>query len=154
MAEQKSDFSAHVETAVTVGDQTRNVLKVSLPRWWRRITLWSILILTIIWGFSYIPIWLKTTTSNGFGIGSLLPPSPPSATLKVMVRAGKPARISILPGWRADLVPPIPSGWTTDNGYRDQRGNRIQVFEVVPPVTEVVLEFRFTKCATPQDCAW
>ncbi len=81
--------------------------------------------------------------------------SPPSiSTTRLVAQMGKPAQISVPPGWRWDMIKPIPTGWTTDDGYRDARNNRIQVFEVVPPAKEVVLQIALTKCTTPQMCAW
>jgi len=78
----------------------------------------------------------------------------PTATMLVL-RSEKPAAISVPPGHRWDLVGEIPTrGWTTDNGYRDVRGNRIQVFEVVPPADGVRLQVSIRRCTTAQDCAW
>lgn len=88
------------------------------------------------------------------------PPTPPTATIptvqnqKLVVKANEPAKLSVPPGWRWDMAKPIPEGWTTDNGFRDGAGNRIQVFEVVSPVQEVALEITLAKCTTPQMCAW
>ena len=75
-------------------------------------------------------------------------------TYTLVARSGQPARISVPIGWRWDMVGTIPSGWATDNGYRDARGNRIQVFEVVPPATEVTLQIRIAKCTTVEGCGW
>ena len=63
-----------------------------------------------------------------------------------------PAVVSVPPGHKWELVGKIPTnGWTTDNGYRDARGNRIQIFEVVAPAKETTLKIQITKCA---NCPW
>ncbi len=77
-----------------------------------------------------------------------------ATTFTVVARPGQPARISVPIGWRWDMVETIPAGWRTDNGYRDAHGNRIQVFEVVPPATEVTLKIRVARCVTIEGCAW
>ena len=70
------------------------------------------------------------------------------------IREGEPQQISVPPGHRWDLVEPPASGWTTDSGYRDKNGNRIQVFEVVAPATEVRLTTQISLCSLPRGCAW
>lgn len=95
-----------------------------------------------------------------YGQGSvdiqITPSSPPFATdLKLVLKPNEPGRISVPPGYRWDLVNNFPTeGWTTDLGHRDANNNRVQVFEIVPPATEVVLEVALTKCDTPQRCVW
>ncbi|OHA89448.1 MAG: hypothetical protein A3C70_02940 [Candidatus Zambryskibacteria bacterium RIFCSPHIGHO2_02_FULL_43_14] len=71
----------------------------------------------------------------------------------LVVKPGEPGKLTIPVMWRWDWAGPIPKGWTT-NAYMDTVGNRIQMFEVVSPATEVVLPVRLIKCATQQECAW
>ena len=80
-------------------------------------------------------------------------PSTPFTDFNLIVRPGKPGKLTIPVMWRWDWAGPIPKGWTT-TAYLDAGGNRIQVFEVVSPATEVTLAVRLSKCATRQECAW
>lgn len=91
---------------------------------------------------------------------SFLSPTPATSSggvrdITLTLRPGKPGRISVPPGYRWHMAGSTPArGWVTDDGYRDKRGNRIQVFNVVPPATEVTIEVRIRKCATAQECVW
>lgn len=78
--------------------------------------------------------------------------APGTATL--VLRAGEPQTIRVPPSHRWKLLDPPLQGWTTDGGRRDEYGYRVQVFEVVAPVTEIAITNTITRCATPQECAW
>lgn len=79
---------------------------------------------------------------------------PATKVFTVTASTGKPVQIIVPQGWRWDITTkPIPKTYYTDLGRRDPRG-RIQIFEVVPPATEVTLEITYTECTTPQMCAW
>ena len=116
--------------------------------------LWMLLLIAVgIGAYGYLP-W--STWLAGVGSGPIGQVSPiPTSSTTMILRPEKPVTISVLPGHRWDLVGKIPTkGWTTGDGYRDKHGNRIQVFEIVPPEKEVSLEVKISKCITPQMCAW
>jgi hypothetical protein len=80
---------------------------------------------------------------------------PPDEFKDLVLKTNAPDSIAVRPGWRWDLIGDVPiRGWTTDNGYLDARGNRIQVFEVVSPLQEIRLRAKISYCTTRQMCAW
>lgn len=96
------------------------------------------------WGPQLLALGYSTSTTAGTGIMVL-----------VLTQEKPRATVVVSPGHRWDLAEGNPlSGWTTGSGFRDERGNRIQIFEVTPAGTEVTLRIAVTKCPTPQRCAW
>ncbi|MDO8565108.1 MAG: hypothetical protein Q7R67_00575 [bacterium] len=88
-------------------------------------------------------------------VATIQPATPSAKIFQLVAKAGVPASVSVPRGWRWDMTPKVfPVGLTTDNGHLDAEGYRIQVFEVVPPVTEVSFAVILTYCTTPQMCAW
>lgn len=80
-----------------------------------------------------------------------------SSVQTLVLRPKEPGTVSVPVGWRWDIQKPkpIPSNWTRrDNGTFNAQGNRIEVFEIVSPATEVTLNIAISRCLTPQDCAW
>ncbi len=61
-------------------------------------------------------------------------------------------KIAVMHRW--DMLDPVPeSGWRM-RSFRDAESFRIQIFELVPPATEVKFKIKVSKCAIAAGCAW
>ena len=99
--------------------------------------------------------WEPKLVALGYQQATPLSPTPIGTKTLVLTEDNPTSVISILPLHSWKLVGEIPTtGWTTDNGYRDALGNRIQVFKLVSPAKEVKLEAIIARCATAQTCVW